>query len=210
MVPAEVLQQKQKNGLKNPPILNCGDCEYKGRGDHICTELNAIPYATLAEENGLVLREILIGADEKCRCTRKGRDACGVCRGSGIMSAGEREFRWAALTEFNPNSPNQKKRYMRFRKHAVPKHAKRTDSLTGEASETTEVKELEKLFAKTKDPIYPLWIEKSQLTKVKGTYAIGWAPGRDGRIHTTFTFKPATMQTSSREPNVQNGLKHEL
>jgi DNA polymerase I-like protein with 3'-5' exonuclease and polymerase domains len=164
-------------------------------------------YKELAESAGLVLRAVTLIEPEKCRCTSKLRSACVVCAGSGIIPAGVVEFRWATPVEFNPNSALQKKRYMRFRKHAVPKHAKRTDA-SGEASETTDVKELERLFAKTHDPIYPMWIEKSQLTKIKGTYVEGWQPGRDGRIHTTFTMKPATLQLSSREPNVQNGIKH--
>lgn len=228
MVPAEVLAQKQKNGYKNPPILKCEDCDYEGRGDHFCNgpisdggddptsldnnvgsiQVRPVLYSELAEQNGLVLREVTIKEEEKCRCTKKNRSGCNVCAGAGIIPAGLVEWRWAALTEFNPNSSHQVKRFMRFMKHPVPKHAKRTDSATGEASDTTEVKELERLSVKTKHPIYPLLIEKRQLTKIEGTYVEGWRPGRDGRIHTTFTFKPATWQNSSREPNTQNGLKH--
>lgn len=219
LVPDEVLAQKQKNGYKNPPILSCEDCDYKGRGDHICTlggddpdedgqvsEIQnvAIPYSLLAEENGLVLREVELKEEEKCRCTKKTRAACPDCLGLGIIPSGTKEMRWAALTEFNPNSSHQVKRFMRHMKHPVPKHAKRTNAETGEAAETTEVKELQRLFDKTKHPIYPLLIQKRQLTKMDGTYVEGYKPGRDGRIHTTFTMKPATWQLSSREPNVQN------
>jgi uracil-DNA glycosylase family 4 len=38
IVPAEVLTQKQKFGYKNPPILNCEECGYAGRGDHFCLD----------------------------------------------------------------------------------------------------------------------------------------------------------------------------
>lgn len=222
MVPEEVLGQKQKNGYKNPPILKCEDCDYKGRGDHICTiggdapnedgepsEIQnvAIPYPTLAEQNGLVYREVTIGEEEKCRCTKKTRESCAICVGSGIIPAGLIEMRWGALTEFNPNSSHQVKRYMRYRKHQVPKHGKRTDMLTGEAAETTEVKGLERLFAKTKDKIYPLLIEKRQLTKMEGTYHDGFAPWADGAVHSTPTFGPATWQTSSKNPNSQTHPK---
>ena len=219
IVPAEVLAQKQKEGYKNPPILTCSDCNWKGRTGHFCTPPTDageevvvsvgdwVPYESLAEENGLVLREVTIKEDVKCRCTKAKRGECAVCAGSGIIPAGLCEMRWAALTEFNPNSSHQVKRYLRWKKYPVPKHAKRTDA-SGEASETTEVKELERLFARTKDPIFPLLIEKRILTKIEGTYVEGWKPGRDGRIHTTFTLKPATMQLSSRSPNTQNGLKH--
>jgi uracil-DNA glycosylase family 4 len=217
IVPEEVLAQKQKEGYKNPPILTCSECGWKGRVDHLCmpsaTEdgemlpVKTVLYSEMAEENGLMLREVVVKEKTKCRCKKAERSGCDVCAGAGIIPAGLVEMRWAALTEFNPNSSQQVKRYMRYRKHPVPKHAKRTDA-SGDASETTEVKELERLYVKTKDPIYPLLIEKRQLTKIDGTYAEGWKPGRDGRIHTTFTFKPATWQTSSREPNCQNGLKH--
>lgn len=204
IVPDEVLAQKQKFGYKNPPILKCNDCGFKGRVDHFCPDeeglLTPVPYADLAEENGLVLRPITVKENEKCRCTKTTRNACDVCLGLGIIPAGVSEFRWAALTEFNPNSTPQVKRFMRWAKHPIPKHAKRTDSSTGEASETTEVKELEKLWLKTKHPIYPLLIEKRQLAKIDGTYVEGWKPGRDGRIHSTFTLKPATWQTSCCAP----------
>ena len=166
-----------------------------------------VGYSAVAEGAGLVQREVEIPEDTKCRCTKATRAVCDVCGGLGIIKAGTKEIRWAALTEFNPNSAPQVKRFIKFLKHPIPKHAKRVDE-SGEAAETTEVKELERLYAKTKHPVYPLLIQKRQLTKVKGTYVDGWAPGRDGRVHTTFTFQPATWQTSSREPNAQNGLKH--
>lgn len=209
IVPAEVLAQKQKNGYKNPPILECleAECEYRGRGDHICVDGLCVEYRVLAEQNGLVEREVTIQEEEKCRCSKTKRAACLECAGTGLIPVGTVEVRWAQLTEFNPNSSHQVKRFMRFMKHPIPKHAKRVDE-SGEAAETTEVKELERLWTKTKHPIYPLLIQKRQLSKVEGTYVEGWAPAKDGRVHTTFTFRPATWQTSSREPNVQNGLKH--
>ena len=219
LVPDEVLQGKQKLGYKKPPLLKCDECKERFRVDHFCNQEQEdeegnvaavsvfVPYTDLAEENGLVFREVTLEKEEKCRCTKKTRPDCDVCAGSGIIPAGLAEMRWMALTEFNPNSSHQVKRYMKFRKHPIPKHAKRTDA-AGDAAETTEVKELERLYAKTKDPIYPLLIEKRQLKKVEGTYVEGWEPNRDGRVHTTFTFRPATWQTSSRMPNIQNGLKH--
>ncbi len=180
LVPAEVLGQKQKMGLKRVP----------------------------KSVEGLVQIEVKVEKEEKCVCLKKVRPECPVCLGTGIVPAGSVLKRWAEPTEFNPNSSHQVKRFMRHLKHPVPKHAKRTDAVTGEASDTTEMKELERLFTRTKHPIYPLLIEKRQLTKITGTYVVGWQPGRDGRIHSTFTMKPATLQLSSREPNVQNGLKH--
>lgn len=211
MVPIEVLSTKQKNGYKNPPILNCEDCDYAGREDHQCIEGTEVLYRDLAAAHGLVNREVTLTTPEKCRCTVKTRSACVVCAGSGIIPAGVVECRWAAPVEFNPNSKQQVIRYIKYLKHPVPKHSKRTDAVTGEASDTTEMKELERLWHKTKHRIYPLLIEKRQLTKVEGTYCgddSGWAPMRDGCVHTTYGLCTATWQTTSKAPNVQNGLKH--
>lgn len=152
--------------------------------------------------------EVIIEKEEKCVCLKKVRGSCAICVGTGTIAPGLILKRWAKVVEFNPNSSQQVKKFIKHLKHPVPKHAKRTDAQTGEAAETTEVKELQRLYAKTKHPIYPLLIEKRQLSKIEGTYVDGWQPGKDSRIHTTFTFKPATWQTSSRAPNIQNGLKH--
>lgn len=179
IVPEEVLSTKQKNGLKREP----------------------------KDTTGLVQIEVTISKEEKCSCLKKSRATCPVCLGTGIVPVGTVLKRWAMPTEFNPNSKQQVIRFMKFMKHPVPKSAKKIDS-EGNASDTTEVKELERLFTKTKHPIYPLLIQKRQLTKVDGTYCEGWKPAKDGRIRSTFTFNTATWQTSSKEPNVQNGLKH--
>lgn len=179
LVPPEVLSTKQKNGLKRPP----------------------------KDTTGMVEIEVVIEKEEKCQCAKKARGSCAVCAGSGIIPAGTVVKRWALPVEFNPNSSQQVKRFMKYLKHPVPKHQKRVDA-SGEASDTTEMKELERLYVKTKHPIYPLLIQKRQLTKVEGTYVEGWRPSPDGCVHTTYTFQTATWQTSSRSPNVQNGLKH--
>lgn len=180
LVPPEVLSSKQKNGLKRAP----------------------------KDTNGYREIDVVIEKEEKCQCKKAERPMCPICSGSGIVPVGTVLRRWALPVEFNPNSSQQVKKYMKFKKHPVPKHQKRTDAQTGEASDTTEVKELERLYAKTKDPIYPLLIQKRQITKVDGTYCEGWKPWADGRVHSTFTFGTATLQTSSKAPNVQNGLKH--
>lgn len=167
MVPEEVLSNKQKSGLKRIP----------------------------KNVEGMVEIEVVIEKEEKCTCLKKVRVSCPVCVGTGIVPVGSVLKRWANPVEFNPNSHVQVKRFMKYLKHPMPKHAKRTDTATGEASETTEVKELERLFTKTKHPIYPLLIDKRQLSKLMGVYVEGWMPGRDGRIHATFSHK-ATWQPS--------------
>jgi hypothetical protein len=158
--------------------------------------------------DGFVQIEVPILKEEKCSCLKKARPTCPICLGTGFAPAGIVVKRWARRVEFNPNSKQQVIKFMKHLKHAVPKHQKRTDAATGEASDTTEMKELERLWIKTKHPIYPLLVQRRQLTKVEGTYVDGWRPSSDGCVHTTYTFQTATWQTSSRSPNVQNGLKH--
>lgn len=245
LVPESVLSSKHaKGGYKNPPILTCGDCGWKGRTDHECKgevgdehrsvegsgdvalvavdsgdtadrgsggdtggDARLVRYEELAEENGLVRREVEVGEGEKCRCTVKERGECLVCKGAGVIPAGTVELRWTALKEFNPNSWQQVRRLIKSLRHPVPKHQKRVDA-AGDAADTTEMKELERLHQRTKHPVYPLLIERRMLTKVEGTYVEGWKPSGDGCVHTTYTFQTGTWQTSSRSPNVQNGLKH--
>ena len=127
-----------------------------------------------------------------------------MCAGAGIIPVGLVEIRWASPLAFNPNSPPQVKRFMRYLKHPVPKSMKKVDE-QGEAAETTEMKELERLYTKTKHPIYPLLIQKRMLTKMEGTYYENFRPDRDGKVKkTTWTFQTATWQLSSRSPCVQN------
>lgn len=179
LVPRDVLTVKQKKGLKRLPKDMAGMKEI----------------------------EVVIEKEEKCVCVKKNRPSCELCLGTGMLSPGLIVKRWAAEVEFNPNSSHQVKAFIRYLGHPMPKHGKRVDA-QGEASETTEVKELERLHTKTGHKLYPLLIEKRQVSKLIGTYVEGWKPEKDGRVRTTFTFKPATLQLSSRAPNIQNGLKH--
>ena len=178
LVPEEVLSTKQKNGLKRTP----------------------------KDTTGMVEIEVTLTKEEKCSCIKKNRATCLVCLGTGIVPVGTVLKRWALPMRFNPNSKQQVIKFMKHLKHPVPKSLKKVDA-EGNAADTTEVKELERLWAKTKHPIYPLLIEKRQLTKMMGTYVEGWSPSRDHRIHTTYTFQTGTWQLSSRSPNLQNGPK---
>src|SRR5271156_940023 len=178
LVPEEVLSTKQKNGLKRAP----------------------------KDTTGMVEIEITLSKEEKCSCVKKSRENCPVCKGTGIVGVGTVLKRWALPMAFNPNSKLQVIKFMKYLKHPVPKSLKKVDA-EGNAADTTEVKELERLYAKTKHPIYPLLIEKRQLTKMMGTYVEGWLPAKDNRIHTTYTFQTGTWQLSSKSPNLQNGPK---
>ena len=204
LVPQAILSSKQaKGGYKNPPKLKCEDCGYEGREDHVCEDGTTILYTTLAEGEGLVLREIVIKEGEKCRCKKSTRAECHVCVGTGIIPAGTVEPWWTYLKEFNPTSWKQVRRLIKGLGHPLPKHLKRTDE-NGEPAETTERKELDRLYTRTKHPIYPLIMEWRDLSKMKGTYVEGYQPGSDGKIHSTFGLLTATGQLTSKNPNVQN------
>ena len=181
IVPKEVLSNKQTKGLKRVPKSTEG--LVKNRSHH---RSGGGGYVNVSRRIAKRVPFVL----------GQGLSLRVLCSSDGV-----------SRQHLNPNSSLQVKRFIRYLKHPVPKHSKRTDS-PGEASDTTEMKELERLWHKTKHPIYPLLIEKRQLTKVSGTYVEGWAPSKDGCVHTTYTFQTATWQTSSRAPNVQNGLKH--
>lgn len=178
LVPEEVLSTKQKNGLKRTP----------------------------KDLTGLVEIEVTISKEEKCSCLKKNRATCPVCIGTGTVPVGSVLKRWALPMAFNPNSKLQVIKFMKYLKHPVPKSLKKVDA-EGNAADTTEVKELERLYAKTKHPIYPLLVEKRQLSKMMGTYVEGWQPDRDGRIRSTYGFGTATWQLNSKKPNVQNSPK---
>lgn len=111
-------------------------------------------------------------------------------------------LRWCRLEPFKVSS-QQLIRYMKHKGHPVPINIKR-------GRETSEAKELERLARKTHDPLYRKVIWYREVKLMKATFVDGWAPSeRDGRVHTTFTFAPATLQLSSRNPNVQNAPEHE-
>ncbi len=155
---------------------------------------------------------------------------CQHCKGRGKALATGKVERWCRLKPFVPSggSNGQLIRYMKFRGHPVPRDFKKD-------VETTAKVELERLARKTKDSLYPMVLQYREFEKMKSTYVDGWAPsdiveykmfdvpqvvlaGAEptsttvvsiGRVHTTFTFRPATGQLSSRGPNIQNAPKHE-
>ena len=114
--------------------------------------------------------------------------------------------RWCRLEPF-ATSQSQIVKYMKLKGHPVPKKMKETD-IEGNPKDSTEKKELERLYVKTGDPFYSKIVEYREYDKMKGTYVDGFLPSKDGCVHTTFTFAPATGQLSSRNPNIQNIIIH--
>ena len=160
---------------------------------------------------------------------------CPLCKGKGIDKKNLVEAsiqRWCCIEPFVPSggATGQLVKYMKFKGHPIPKKFK-----TGE--DTTERKELERLIKKTKDLLYSCVLQYRGFEKLKSTYVDGWEPentktyteqvglgydadtkkmaevwakrvSRIGTVHTTWTFRPATGQLSSRGPNIQNAPKH--
>lgn len=117
-----------------------------------------------------------------------------------------RAIRWCYIPEFNPNSGKQLIEYMKSQGHKVPK-SKETDD-DGNEKDTTNKKELIRLAHRHSDDFYLKVIEYRELSKMRGTYIEGFKPHEDGCVHTTFTFDTGTAQLSSRNPNIQNFVKH--
>lgn len=110
--------------------------------------------------------------------------------------------------EFNPGSSAQLKEYCLFMNYEIPTAIKKTNH-GKETKETTDDKALEDLSKSTKDPMFRLIQDFREVSKLRSTYVEGWKPNsKDGRLHSTFTFTPATGQLSSRNPNVQNAPSH--
>lgn len=104
---------------------------------------------------------------------------------------------------FLPSSDEQLKAYIRAKRHKMPLKLKERDD-NGNPKETTEKKGLERLYKQTADRFYLQVIEYRELNKILSTYVDGWTPDAEGRVHSEFTFAPATGQLSSRNPNIQN------
>lgn len=124
-------------------------------------------------------------------------------------------YRWEAdqlykELDFNPRSSQQILAYLKARRYPVPKRFK-------DGADTTSDKELERLEARTGDPVIKLVRAIRAYSKMGNAYAGkigpdgavegGWQPGPDGRLRATITFGPATGQLAARNPNVMTTPK---
>lgn len=73
---------------------------------------------------------------------------------------------------------------------------------------TTGKDELQYLYDRTGDPIFGNVIKLREFDNVLNNYIPHWAPGADGRVHTTWGFIAASGQLDSRDPNILNASKH--
>lgn len=124
---------------------------------------------------------------------------CEACYNTGKITT--TRHLWAKVEPFLPGSPQQVMAYLKHQNYEIPRNYKTNAETTGEV-------ELERLGRKTKDPVIPLILSYREISKLRGTYVEGWKPGPDGRVHSTFGFKPATGQLSSENPNAQNFPAH--
>jgi hypothetical protein len=145
------------------------------------------------------------------------------------------DLRWCRLQPFLPNSSQQILRWIKWQREQdcdsrvagyraqtryaalptkdlramaerntlwrVPKEFK-TDR------ETTAKKELDRLGRATGSAFFAKIIQHREYGKIRSTYVEGWAPAKDGCVHGTFTFAPATGQLSAVNPNILNPIKH--
>lgn len=110
--------------------------------------------------------------------------------------------KWWKLGDFLPNSGPQLVAYMKAKGHKVP--LKREEDDEGNRKTSTEKKELERLFAATKDPVYKIALEMKEAGKFLGTYLNKFEPAEDGCVHTVFTFSGATGQLGSKKIPILN------
>jgi DNA polymerase I-like protein with 3'-5' exonuclease and polymerase domains len=118
---------------------------------------------------------------------REPKDSVGVVRASqGDMQV------WHRMLPFNPGSPKQVKELIQYLGLPIPKGK-------GADKESTEAKHLKKLVKK--NPIFRTILDYREREKLITSYM--WKVGKDGRVHTTFSFHPSTWRKSARVPNVQ-------
>lgn len=115
-----------------------------------------------------------------------------------LTNGSDKLARWHIVEPFLPTGKDQVIRYMKYRKHPVPK-------VYGEEKETTKEMEMLRLFAKTGDPVYRQTLDYRGLLKIDSTYVNPFMEklAEDGAVHTTFTCNPATGQLSTKSPSVQ-------
>ena len=104
--------------------------------------------------------------------------------------------RFALVEDFNPLSPPQVMAYLKAKGYKIPLDRKTLKP-------TSNKETLSKLGATYQDPVLWETLDARKLSKAAG-YLTDAIVGRDGRIHSTFTFAPDTGRLASFRPNVQN------
>ncbi len=136
--------------------------------------------------------------------------------------------RWCKILPFNPNSPDQISNYIKHigdearAKKAITKISREKSSSSedhfnnnGNNSRAkkdnvkTSAEVLKRLYVETGNIVYKHILEYKGLTKMQGAFIEGWKPSlEDQKVHGEFTFRPATLQLSARNPNIQQSPTH--
>ena len=127
----------------------------------------------------------------------KSKHMKGKCKKGTVIVSDGMGIKWRVPEEWNPNSTDQLKDYVSYRKHPIGR-----DRKTKRASLSR--KHVEKLAAKYKDRIYQIALELRGVSKTLGTYVNGLKPDKHGLIYTTYSHKPSTGRLSSSGVNLQN------
>lgn len=134
------------------------------------------------------------------------------CGGLAPVMAPRTVKRWLRRNPFVPSM----KQILAYQDYFNHRKVYRKDKKTGLIRPTTDETAIQTLVLRYKDDkLYPLVLKYRQLDKLAGTYlgrpdptctgvVGGLRAGRDGMLHTRFTFNPSTGRLASEDPNLQN------
>jgi uracil-DNA glycosylase family 4 len=121
------------------------------------------------------------------------------CHGATVELVGGTQAAYKLTLDFNPNSVQSLLAYANHFKHPIPlNHKTKKPTLDKKAIERL------KKTKGAKHPIYGIALKLRGVRKTLGTYVEGFAPDREGLIHTTFGHHPSSLRLSSRNVNLQN------
>jgi DNA polymerase I-like protein with 3'-5' exonuclease and polymerase domains len=127
------------------------------------------------------------------------------CAGADIVEKTGRVTEYAEILDFNPNSAEQLKTYIRFYGHPMGLDKRDSSKISNDAN---HIANLAEQYGE-KHPIYEIVGEAHKVSKAKGTYVVGFKPDQHGLIHTTYVNTPSTWRLGSRAVNLQNVGKRE-
>lgn len=201
IVPIELVNYHPAKGYVREPK------EVKGITQRLMVELNELPSEEVVEQvaakQGIIKRIFDVDISPK--------DWDGAMFGKAI--------RWCKIEYFNPNSPDQVSNLIKHNGHeamarklaikiAKDERNKEENESSSKNNVSTSKNVLKALNLKTGQEVYSYIVEYKELTKMVGSFIDGWKPGADGRVHPQFTFRPATLQLSARNPNSQQFPVH--